>query len=179
MASQAASATHTELVAAPFSVVWRLLEEKARLVSDSQNRSASQLTHRGRQVYHPERSVPGISNVCIVSDKGGVEGVERRMFQATKGADIHELITWETSPDKASGVLRFNMLSDPCLEGVVLNEAVAEGGATRVTYTLDWRFRDGVSEEQRKAPFPDAGAGAISAAVRALKATAEKAASAS
>lgn len=27
---QAASSTHTELVAAPFSVVWRLLEEKAR-----------------------------------------------------------------------------------------------------------------------------------------------------
>ena len=115
----------------------------------------------------------------IVGDKGGVEGVERLMFQAMRGADIHELITWETAPDKTSGVVRFKMLSDPCLEGMVLNEAVAEGDAeTRVTYTMDWQYRADVPEDQRKAPFPDGGAGAISGAVRAMKAAAEKAASA-
>ena len=129
-------------------------------------------------MYHPERSVPGVSNVRIVSDKGGVGGVERRMFQAMRGADIHELITWEIAPDKTSGVVRFKMLSDPCLEGMVLNEAVAEGGETRVTYTMDWQYRAEVPEDQRKAPFPDGGAGAISGAVRAMKAAAEKAASA-
>lgn len=134
--------------------------------------------HAWPQVYHPERSVPGISNVRIVSDKGGVEGVERLMFQAMRGADIHELVTWETAPDKASGVVRFKMLSDPCLEGMVLNEAMAEGGATRVSYSMDWRYRDDVPEDQRKAPFPDGGASAISGAVRAMKAAAEKAAAA-
>ena len=142
-------------------------------------------------------SVPGISNVRIVADKGPVEGasdarcasdgadaaaeqaaragVERLMFQALRGADIHERVTWEHTAER--GLVRFAMLSDACLEGVVLNEAVAlDAGRTRVTYSMDWRYRADVAPEARKAPFPDGGVGAITGAVRAMKAAAEAAA---
>lgn len=71
------------------------------------------------------------------------------MFQALRGADIHELITWESSADQ--GVVRFKMLSDACLEGLVLNEATAlDASRTKVTYTMDWQFREDVGPEMRK-----------------------------
>ena len=150
-----ASASHEELIAAPFAVVWGLLEEK---------------------VYHPERSVPGAQNVRILSDNGAA-GVERKMFLAQRGADVHELITW-THAD-AHGLVTFKMLSDEQLEGAVTNEAIAEGpGATRVKYTMAWQFRESVPPAERRAPFPDGGAGAIKGAVLGMKAAAEAAAAA-
>lgn len=150
-----ASATHEELVAAPFAVVWGLLEAK---------------------VYHPDRSVPGAQNVRILSDSGAA-GVERRMFLAQRGADVHELITW-TRTD-AHGLVTFKMLSDEQLEGAVTNEATAEGGgATRIRYTMAWTFREGVPPAERRVPFPDGGAGAIKGAVLGMKAAAEAAAAA-
>jgi hypothetical protein len=150
-----ASASHEELIAAPFAVVWALLEAK---------------------VYHPERSVPGVRDVRILHD-GGAAGVERMMFLPQRGADVHELITW-TRTD-AHGVVTFKMLSDAQLEGAVLNEATAEGaGATRVKYTMDWKFRDGVPLIERRVPFTDGGAGAIKGAVLGMKAAAEAVATA-
>jgi hypothetical protein len=151
---QAVLAEHEELVAAPFAVVWRLLEEK---------------------VYHPERSVPGVENVRILNDGGSVAGVERIMFHKGRGHDIHEIIKWES--DGAKGHVSFAMLEDPLLEGVVMNYAEAAGeAATRVRYKIDWKFKSSVPLDARKPPFPDRGAGAIRGAVLAMKKQSEEAA---
>ena len=148
---QAALASHEELVAAPFAVVWRLLEEK---------------------VYHPDRSVPGVENVRIVKD-GGPAGVERLMHHKGKGSDIHELITWES--DASKGVVNFTMLEDPSLEGVVKNFAETAGEATTIVrYSMDWKFGPSAPADA-KPPFPDNGAGAIKGAVLAMKKQAEEA----
>lgn len=99
------------------------------------------------------------------------------MFQAMRGADIHELITWENSAEQ--GIVRFEMLSDPCLEGMVLNVAIAlSPSSTKLMYLMDWHYRADVAAEARKAPFPDNGNGAISGAVKGMKAAAEKIAAA-
>lgn len=152
---QAALASHEEIVKAPFDVVLNLLQEK---------------------VYHPERSVPGISNVRIIHDsKDGKAGVERKMFQSLRGDDIHELITWESSAGHV--LMTFSMLSDKQLEGTVTNEAIAvEPGVTRIKYVMNWVYRADVLDAERKAPFPDAGAGVIRAALLSMKDTAESAA---
>ena len=145
---QAALASHEELVAAPYALVWRMLEKK---------------------VYEPQLSVPGIENVRILRDGGnGKDGVERKMFQKLRGNDIHELITWTN--DDSRCLVTFAMLSDPQLEGVVTNEAEAvDATTTRVKYEMDWKYRPDVPVESRKVPFPAEGGGAagvIKGAVR-------------
>jgi hypothetical protein len=154
----ACSAYHSEVVAAPFNIVWGLLVEKVRL---------------------PTKHVPGVSAVTIVKDDD--EGVERRMVHAVKG-EIHEHITCSTTnvDGRRKGLVTFKMLSDPVLEGFVLNEAhELEDGSTEVAYTMNWRFQSQIPSEARKPPFPDGGAGAIAGAVRHMKAGAEAAAAAS
>ncbi len=157
----ACSAFHSEVVAAPFDIVWGLLIEK---------------------VFLPTKHVPGVSAVTVVNDDGPTKGVERRMVHAVKG-EIHELITYSSDVDpttnRRKGLVTFKMLSDPLLEGVVLNEAhELEDGSTEVAYTMNWRFQSQIPSEARKPPFPDGGAGAIAGAVRHMKAGAEAAAAA-
>ena len=159
----AASATHTELVAAPFELVRVLLEEK---------------------VYHPERSIATASNVRIVRDGGASEGVERKMFLSNKGphgADVHELITWsvEGGGDAAAAPRRmlvtFTTLTDALTTGAVTNEAVEQpaAGTTAVTYAMRWDWREDAPAERKAKPlFEDAGA-VMRGAVSGLKALAE------
>ena len=72
------------------------------------------------------------------------------MFQSMRGADIHELITWENSAEQ--GMVRFEMLSDPCLEGTVLNVAIAfSPSSTKVMYLMDWHYRADVAAEAQGA----------------------------
>ena len=152
--SQAALASHEELVAAPFAVVWRLLEEK---------------------VYHPDRSVPGVENVRIIKDGGKISGVERKMYHKTKGSDIHELVTWE-SDSSSKGAVYFTMLEDAALDGVVTNFAeAASETTTTVRYGMDWKFKPSIAPADAKPPFPDNGAGAIKGAVLSMKKQAEEA----
>jgi hypothetical protein len=156
--SVACAAHHSEIVNAPYSVVWKLLEEK---------------------VFLPTMHVPGVTAVTIVKDEGPTVGVERRMTHAVKG-EIHELITYSSAVDPATarhrGLVTFKMLSDAILEGEVLNEAFElEDGSTRVAYTMNWHYQPQVPADARKPPFPDGGAGAIAGAVRHMKAAAEEA----
>lgn len=155
--SQAALASHEEVVRAPFEVVRGLLVDK---------------------LYRPERSIPGIQNVRIIRDsKDGNEGIERKMFQSLRGEDIHELITWKSGVDHI--LQTFTLLSDSQLEGSVTNEATAiEPGVTRIRYAMNWVYRRDVADGDRRAPFPDAGAGVIRGAVINMKAAAEATAAA-
>ena len=142
----AASASHTETVAAPFDLVCALLEEK---------------------VYHPDRSIAAASNVRILRDGGGADGVERKMFLATKGpsgADVHELITWsrEGGGDAPRRMLvTFTTLTDALTTGSVTNLAVEEPETrtTRLTYEMHWDWREDAPAARKAAPlFADAGA---------------------
>jgi hypothetical protein len=155
----ACSAFHSEIVNASFDIVWGLLVEKVRI---------------------PTKHVPGVLAVTIEKDDD--QGVERRMVHAVKG-EIHELITYSSDVDpttgRRKGLVTFKMLSDPLLEGDVLNKAhELDDGRTEVAYVMRWRFQQQITMEARKLPFPDGGAGAIAGAVRHMKAGAQAAASA-
>ena len=160
----AASAAHTESVAAPFALVRALLEEK---------------------VYHPEKSIAAASNVRIVRDGGAAEGVERKMFLSTKGpsgGDVHELITWRVEEEAAGGgaprrmLVTFATLEDALTRGSVTNLCVedpATGGVV-LTYEMKWDWRDDTPAERRAKPlFEDAGA-MMRGAVRGMKALCER-----
>jgi len=164
----AARAQHTETVRAPFELVRALLEEK---------------------VYHPDRSIAGVSNVRIERDGGAADGVERRMFLASKGphgADVHELITWKE--EGATGARRFTVtfatLTDPLTTGWVTNTLQEQAGSSDVslTYEMRWDYNEDAPAERRSAPlFPDATAvmrGAVNGLKTAAEAKAEAAAAA-
>ena len=157
----AASASHTEAVAAPFALVRALLEEK---------------------VYHPDRSIATASNVRIIKDGGGAAGVERKMFLSNKGphgSDVHELITWEISEEAGAPrrmLVTFTTLTDALTSGSVSNLAVedaATGGVT-LTYAMKWDWRDDAPAERRAKPLFEDAAAVMRGAVQGMKALCEQ-----
>lgn len=118
------------------------------------------------KMRHPDRYVPGVVSVRVVSEFGP-GSIEREMLvQSDQGEKIvREMI----SADEATKTVIFKLKDDPVFSGYVVNVVLEEDGVVELDYTMHWTMKSGDPEPDG----PDFAA-AVRSAVLHAKAMAEQ-----